>query len=243
MPTKTLTGPLWQSLIRIIPATGPPLSSRYLLSPSSLISLSLFRSPLSIARCDDTLPAGDKGSRARGRAKLEMLIPGIAARETGDGRGEAGVSYETVLILSFIPTRISEPETGEEWYRQRDDGCAGARCCCLLLAATCTVAAVGAATGCMRPVLSWSARGVRFDPWTRLGKNISRAITVWNCCLLGRRSSSSDDRKTPAWWIYSAEISLRPRGRLELVRDSLGAARFNTASSNIYGAGRSGIAE
>jgi len=85
----------------------------------SFISLFFSRSLLPIARRDDTLPAGDKESRARGRAKLEMLIPGIAARETGDGRGEAGVSYETVLILSFIPTRISEPETGEKQYHQR----------------------------------------------------------------------------------------------------------------------------
>lgn len=87
-----------------------------------------------------------------------MLIPGIAAKETGDGRGEAGVSYETVLILSFIPTRISEPETGEERYRQRRDGCDCETTLLLLLLlccfATSTVAAVAAATGCMRPVLS-----------------------------------------------------------------------------------------
>lgn len=42
-----------------------------------------------------------------------MLIPGMAAREAGDGRGEAGVSYETVLILSFIPTWISGPERND----------------------------------------------------------------------------------------------------------------------------------
>lgn len=161
-----------------VPNTHHPSdrSSSFLAIPplSLFFSFALSRSLLPIARRDDTLPAGDKGSRARGRAKLEMLIPGIA-RETGDGRGEAGVSYETVLILSFIPTRISEPETGEERYRQRRDGCAGARCCCCCCcsaaaAATSTVAAVGAATGCMRPVLSWSARGVRFDPWTRLSE-------------------------------------------------------------------------
>lgn len=38
-------------------------------------------------------------------------------------------------------------------------------------------------------------------------------------------------------------VDTAPRGRLELVRDSLGAARFDAASSNIYGTGRSGIAE
>lgn len=78
-----------------------------------------------------------------------MLIPGVAAKEMGDGRGEAGVSYETVLILSFILTRISEPETGEERYIANDVTVALARD-----AATSTVAAVTAATGCMRPVLS-----------------------------------------------------------------------------------------
>jgi len=112
----------------------------------------LSRSLLPIARRDDTLPAGDKRSGARGRAKLEMLIPGIAAKETRDGRGEAGVSYETVLILSFILTRISEPETGEERHIYIANDVTVA----LLArdAATSTIAAVTAATGCMRPVLS-----------------------------------------------------------------------------------------
>lgn len=43
--------------------------------------------------------------------------------------------------------------------------------------------------------------------------------------------------------LWHGDSALAARGRLELVRDSLGAACFNTASSNIYGAGRSGIAE
>lgn len=114
MPTKILTGPLWWSLIRVILATGPLLSSQV----PSLYLLLLFSFSLPpIARRDDTLLAGDKGSRARGRAKLEMLIPGMVAKEARDGKGEAGVNYETVLILSFIPTRISGP--GEEVSRAR----------------------------------------------------------------------------------------------------------------------------
>lgn len=126
--------------MRVILATGPLLSSRCFLS----LLLALSFSFLPIARRDDTLPAGDKGSRARGRAKLEMLIPGMAARRAGDGRGEAGVSYETVLILSFIPARRSLG-SGEErcGYHRRRDGCDD-------VAVAAAVAAV--ATGCMRPV-------------------------------------------------------------------------------------------
>lgn len=71
--------------MRVIAATGPFLFSRCLLSRafSLFLSLILFLtfSLLSIARRDDTFPAGDKGSRARGRAKLEMLIPGTAAKK------------------------------------------------------------------------------------------------------------------------------------------------------------------
>lgn len=99
-----------------------------------------------IARRDDTLLAGDKGSRARGRTKLEMLILGMVAKEARDGKGEADVNYETVLILSFIPTRISRPERkylGRGKARRRD-GCVDERRCFV------AAAAAAAATSCMR---------------------------------------------------------------------------------------------
>lgn len=164
----------------------PPLSSR---------SFSLSRSRLPIARRDDTLPAGDKGSRARGRAKLEMLIPDIPARETGDGRGEAGVSYETVLILSFIPTRISEPETGEESVGIANDATvAMARdaCCCYFYCCCCCCRCNWLhATSSVMKHAGCAIRSVNASRKKRLSRDHGVKLL-----FARRRSSSSDDCKT-----------------------------------------------
>lgn len=67
------------------------LSCRFLLSP--FLSLSFSSSD---ARRDDTLPAGDKERLARGRAKLEMLIPaGEAQKQETEGVKLAWVTRQS----------------------------------------------------------------------------------------------------------------------------------------------------
>jgi len=156
----------------------------------------------------------------------------------GDERGEAGVSYETVLILSFIPTRISEPETEKERYRQRRDGCAGTRCCCCFYCCCCWCNWLHATSSVMKRA-GCAIRSVNASRKKRLSPRSRCEIAVCSPpVVLFRRLQDSHDEFMVRRFCFG-----RALGRLELVRDSLGAACFNTASSNIYGTGRSGIAE
>lgn len=58
-----------------------------------------------------------------------------------------------------------------------------------------------------------TTRGARFDPWAHLGKNASRGITVWNCCLLAAgRPLLSADCKTSMMnlWRVDSAPAARP---------------------------------
>lgn len=175
--------------------------------PLSFLSFSLSRSFLPIARRDDTLPAGDKGFRARGRAKLEMLIPGHSGERNGRRKGWS--RRELRDSLNFVIHSDADLGTGDRrgavspttrrlrWHEM------------LLLLLLLLLLLVLQLVACDQ--FCHEARGVCDSIHERVSeKTPLAAITVWNCCLLAAGRPLQTIARL-AWWIYGAEILLWPR--------------------------------